>query len=173
MQATLAKYGIDGIWHFTDLSNIQSIIDNKGLLSLAEAKKKTIAIPTPGGNQWSHDADKIKGVDEYVHLAFLDDHPMLYVAKQDQRIKDPVWLKISTAILNHADVRYTLEVSNKAGVPLLNAQQAIAQLDFEVLFTRTDWKDPQIQARRKIALKAEILIPNQVAIGMILGKKNG
>ena len=173
MQAALQKYGIDKIWHFTDLSNIQSIIDNNGLLAFSEARKKTIAIPTPGGNQWSHDADKFKGVDQYVHLAFIDDHPMLYVAKKDQRIKDPIWLKISTVILAHPDVRYTLDVSNKEGVPLLNAQQAIEKLDFEVLFTYTDWKDPHIQARRKIALKAEILIPNQVAIGMILGKKNG
>ena len=98
---------------------------------------------------------------------------MLFIAKQDQRIIDPVWLKVSTAVLDHPDVRYTMDVSNKAGVPVLTAQQAINELDFEVLFTRTDWKDPEIQARRKIALKSEILIPTSVPLQMILGKKNG
>ncbi len=173
MQATLQKYGVDGIWHFTDRTNIQSIINNRGLLSLTESRRLGKPIPTPGGNQWSHDADARKGVDQYVHLAFLDDHPMLFAAKQDKRITDPVWLKINIATLAHPDVRYTMDVSNKAGVPVLTAQEAIEQLDFEVLFTRTDWKDPAIQARRKIALKSEILIPSHVPIAMILGKKNG
>ncbi len=173
MQATLQKYGVDGIWHFTDRTNVQSIIDNRGLLSLTESRRRNLAIPKPGGNQWSHDADARNGVAQYVHLAFLDDHPMLFVAKQDQRITDPVWLKINIATLAHPDVRYTMDVSNKAGVPVLTAQDAIEQLDFEVLFTRTDWKDPAIQARRRIALKSEILIPNHVPIEMILGKKNG
>lgn len=173
MQATLKKYGIDGIWHFTDRSNIQSIIDNQGLLSLTESKRRAVRISIPGGNQWSHDADRIKGVDQYVHLAFISDHPMLYAAKQDGRIKDPVWIKIKPDVLENALVRYTAEVSNKKGVPLLTAEQAIAQIDFEVLFSRTDWKDPQIQARRKVAMKSEILIPTQVAFGMLLGTKNG
>lgn len=173
MQATLHRYGVDGVWHFTDRTNVQSIIANDGLLSLAELKRRGTAIATPGGNQWSHDADARKGVDRYVHLAFLDDHPMLFAAKQDKRITDPVWLKISTAVLAHPDVRYTMEVSNKAGVPMLTAQQAIELLDFEVLFTRTDWKDTAIQARRRIALKSEILIPSHIPIEMIVGKKNG
>lgn len=173
MQATLQRYRIDGIWHFTDRSNIESIIQYQGLLSLAESRRRTLTIPRPGGNEWSHGADENKGVDQYVHLAFLDDHPMLFIAKQDQRIIDPVWLKVSTAVLDHPDVRYTMDVSNKAGVPVLTAQQAINELDFEVLFTRTDWKDPEIQARRKIALKSEILIPTSVPLQMILGKKNG
>lgn len=173
MQATLQRYGIDGIWHFTDRSNIESIIQNHGLLSLAESRRRKLTIPRPGGNEWSHDADEFKGVDQYVHLAFLDDHPMLFVAKQDQRIIDPVWLKVSTAVLDHPDVRYTMDVSNKAGVPVLTAQQAINELDFEVLFTRTDWKDPEIQARRRVALKSEILIPTSVPLQMIVEKKNG
>jgi len=33
IQATLEHYGVRSIWHFTDISNIQSI-ENNGLLSL-------------------------------------------------------------------------------------------------------------------------------------------
>jgi len=33
IQATLEHYGVRSIWHFTDMSNIQSI-ENNGLLSL-------------------------------------------------------------------------------------------------------------------------------------------
>lgn len=173
MQATLQRYGVNGIWHFTDRTNVQSIISNGGLLSLTESRRRNLAIPKPGGNQWSHDADALNGVAQYVHLAFTDNHPMLFVAKQDQRITDPVWLKISTAVLAHPDVRYTMDVSNKAGVQILTAQEAIQQLDFEVLFTRTDWTNAEIKERLKVARKSEILIPNHIPIGMILESKNG
>ena len=83
MKSTLKKYNIDAIWHFTDESNIDLIKANGGLLALGELERRGISIPSSGGNQWSHDADKYKGVHEYVHAAFLDDHPMLFAAKQD------------------------------------------------------------------------------------------
>ena len=130
-------------------------------------------MPVPGGNNWSHDADAIKGVDEYVHLAFLDEHPMLFRAKQEFRIADPVWLKIDASILLEEGTRFTNDVSNKSGVEILTPDVARDIIDFEVLFTRTDWKDPEVKARRMAAIKSEILIPTIVPINKILGFKNG
>lgn len=173
MQATLQRFGIKKIWHFTDQANIQSIMDNGGLLSLSELRRKQMDIPAPGGNQWSHDADVKKGVDEYVHLAFTNDHPMLFIAKKDKRIATPVWIQISTEVLASSYIRYTMDVSNKKGVCLLTAQEAVAELDFQVLFTQTDWKDPAIQERRKVALKSEILIPKRVPKEMFIEFTNG
>ncbi|HHL0997540.1 DarT ssDNA thymidine ADP-ribosyltransferase family protein [Pseudomonas sp. CD3(2023)] len=173
MKNLLSKYGVDGIWHFTDLSNLQSIIDNGGLLSLVEANKRGIKIPAPGGNEWSHDADKINGVDNYVHLAFLDDHPMLFHTRNDGRTPNPIWLKISIDILDTDGVRYTSDVSNKTGVPLLSPEVARNEIDLEVMFTYMDWKNPEIRQRRSQALRGEILIPSVVPVNMILGKKNG
>ncbi|WP_017326246.1 DarT ssDNA thymidine ADP-ribosyltransferase family protein [Synechococcus sp. PCC 7336] len=173
MNTILAKYKFDGIWHFTDRSNLALIQEHHGLLSLGEARRRGVAIPVPGGNEWSHDADKLKGVDEYVHLAFVDDHPMLFRAKQEGRIPDPVWLKIKSSILLEEGVRYCSDVSNKSGVPILNAYEAKDQIDFDVLFTYMDWRDPDIQARRQAAIKSEILIPIFIPIEQILGLKNG
>jgi len=173
MKTILAKYKFDEIWHFTDKSNLDLIVENKRLLSLGELKRRRINIPIPGGNDRSHDADRMKGVQEYVHLAFVDDHPMLYRAKQKGRIPNPIWLKIDSSILLEDNVRYTSEVSNKAGVPILQPEEAKEEIDFEVLFTRTDWRDPEIQARRQAAIKSEILIPDFVPIEKILGYKNG
>lgn len=167
MKSILSKYKFDGIWHFTDQSNIKPIFENKGLYSLGELQRKGIAIPAPGGNQWSHDADAMKGVQEYVHLAFLAEHPMLYAAKQDGRIGNHVWLKIDSAILLAPDVKFTKEVSNKAGVQLLTPEEAAQQIDFEVLFTYMDWRDPTIQARRRLALKSEILVPRHIPLDCI------
>ncbi len=86
METILKKYKFDGVWHFTDRSNIKLIKEHQGLLSLREAERRRIVIPAPGGNKWSHDADRIKGLHEYVHLAFVDDHPMLFRAKNEGRM---------------------------------------------------------------------------------------
>lgn len=173
MDTILAKYGFDGVWHFTDKSNLELIQEHKGLLSLAEAERRGIQIPVPGGNEWSHDADKMKGVHEFVHLAFVDDHPMLFRATQEGRIPNPIWLKIKSTILLGAGVRFCADVSNKAGVQILAAEEAKEQIDFDVLFTYMDWRDPEIQARRKAAIKSEILVPDFIPIDQILGFKNG
>ena len=89
MQQIVKKYNIDGIWHFTDRANIDLIKQHGGLLSHAELIRRNVAIPAPGGNDLSHDADHCKGLDEYVHLAFVDDHPMLYAysAESDHRFR--------------------------------------------------------------------------------------
>ena len=173
MKTILHKYKVEAIWHFTDKSNIELIKHNGGLLALGELQRRGVVTPAPGGNQWSHDADRIKGVHEYVHAAFLDDHPMLYIARLDARIPNPVWLKIDASVILGENVRFTNDVSNKAGVELLTPDQAREQIDFEALFTFMDWKNPEVQTRRRTALKSEVLIPRYSPLNKILGKKNG
>ena len=173
MNSILEKYKFDCIWHFTDFSNLDLIMEYNGLLSLCEIELRGIKVPKPGGNTWRHDADKIKGIHEYIHLAFIDDHPMLYITKQDGRILNPIWLKISSSILLKEDVRFCSDVSNKSSVAILDADEAKTQIDFEVLFTYMDWRDKEVKARREAAKKSEILIPNFISIEHILDFKNG
>lgn len=173
MQSILTRYRIDAVWHFTDRSNLALIQQHLGLLSLAELRRCGVEVPVPGGNDWSHDADVMKGLDEYVHLAFLDDHPMFFRAKQESRIANPVWLKINASILLEEGTRFTSDVSNKSGVKILTPDVARDMIDFEILYTRADWKDPEVKARRMAAIKSEILIPTIVPISKILGVKNG
>jgi len=173
MKTQLERYGVGALWHFTDKSNLALIDQHRGLLSWGELQRRGVVVPSPGGNDWSHDADTLNGVDDYVHLAFLSDHPMLFIATQDGRIKEPVWLKIDLSVLLDQGVRYSNDVSNKAGVRLLTSEEAKEQIDFEVLFTHTDWKDPEIKARRRIALKSEILVPRLIPIDKIIDCKYG
>ncbi len=173
MKNIITKYKFDVIWHFTDRSNIELIKQHRGLLPLSELEKKGVKVPAFGGNQWSHDADRQKGLHQYVHLAFLDDHPMLYIAKQDGRITDPIWLKIDSSIILESGVLFCSDVSNKSGVATIDSNQAKHQIDFDVLFTYMDWTAPEIQIRRQSAIKSEILVPHVIPIEKILGYKNG
>ncbi|MCY3689495.1 MAG: DarT ssDNA thymidine ADP-ribosyltransferase family protein [Gammaproteobacteria bacterium] len=172
MKSILEKYGFDGIWHFTDRSNLK-LIGEHGLLSLAEAERRGIEIPSPGGNDWSHEADRAKGLHEFVHLAFVDDHPMLFYARREARILDPIWLKIRSSILLQEGLRFSSDVANKSGGQILTSEEAEEQIDFDVLFTYMDWKESDVQARRQAAIKSEILVPNVVHVDQILGYKNG
>jgi len=175
MESIIKKYKLIGIWHFTDRANLDSIQECGGLLPLKVLNDNGIEIPVPGGNDWSHEEDERRGLDAYVHLCFLDNHPMLFRARQEGRIQDPIWLKIDASVLLAPNVRFTSEVSNKSGVRLLNHSEAVSDIDFEILLPPfVDWRGkPEIHDRRNAAEKSEILIPDIVPIDEILEVKNG
>lgn len=92
----------------------------------------------------------------------------LRVARQDGRIVQSKFLQISADVLRTAGVMFTADVSNKSGIHLMDFASAVEQLDFDVVYNRTDWKDAAIQARRQAAKKYEILVPKHVPINHIL-----
>lgn len=173
MQEIIARYGITALWHFTDEANFTSIDQQGGLLCYAELLRRGVAIPVPGGNDWSHDADARVGVHEYVHLAFLPNHPMLYIAKRDGRIPSPYWLKIDPSVLLLPGVYFCPEVANRAGATFLDSAQAVTGIDWEVLFTRTDWSNPATMQRRRAAEKSQVLVPNMIPLDKIIAVHNG
>jgi hypothetical protein len=149
------------------------IKERGGLYSLAMLRRMKIEIPAPGGNEWSHDADGRIGLDRYVHLCFRPTHPMEYVARQDGRIVDSVYLQIHPDVLKISGVMYTAGVSNKSGMRVYTLDQARDLIDFEVLYTGTDWRDPEIQLRLQNAEKCELLIPDHIPVELIRNFPNG
>ena len=161
------------LYHFTDRRNLPSIREHDGLYPMTELRKKNIKVVAPGGNQWSQDADGIKGMDAYVHLCFRNNHPMEYLARQAGRIGDTIFLQIHPDVLTWDDVLFTDDVANKAGVETHTIEEAGKIIDFEVLYTRTNWSDPKVQARLQQAEKYEILIPEKIPLKMISNLPNG
>ncbi len=72
----LQKQGIEYLYHFTDIRNLSSIKEQKGLYSRGYCEKHNINIPKPGGDKTSTNLDKIYGLEDYVRLCFVKDHPM-------------------------------------------------------------------------------------------------
>jgi hypothetical protein len=161
------------LYHFTDRRNLPLIRKHGGLYPMSKLRKKNIEVPAPGGNEWSQDADGIKGMDEYVHLCFRNTHPMEYVARQDGRIKDTIFLQIHADVLLWDGVKFTPDVSNKSGVKVYTMEQAKKIIDFEVLYTRTDWRDAEVQKRLQQAEKYEILVPKKIPLELIRNLPNG
>ena len=167
------RYAVTRLYHFTDRRNLPSIRELKGLYSLAKLREMGAEIPAPGGNDWSHDADKLKGVHRYVHLSFKSHHPMEYRAREEGRIKDSVFIEVHPDVLGWPGVMFTPDVSNKAGVTIHPIAEAKELIDFEVLYTRTDWNNPLIQQRLQKAEKSEILVPDHIPIELLRNIPNG
>lgn len=117
----------------------------------------------------SWDLDLARGIDPYVSLCMTRNHRMKYVAEQDGRLTDAVYLGIDPQVLKTPGVMIAFGVANANDVRILPLEEAIAALDVEVLYNRTDWSDPAIQARLSTAEKFEVLVPHSVPRPLIAG----
>lgn len=164
----LSKFAPICFYHFTDTRNLDSIRASGGLHCLRVLRERGVEIPAAGGNDWSHEADEARGLDDFVHLCLRNQHPMEYVARKDGRIIASKYLRIDPRIVSVDGIRFTEDVSNKAGVPLLTLAEAAERLDFEVIYSWTDWRKPEIQKRLRQAAKYELLIPERIQLDSIL-----
>lgn len=173
VQDRFLEYSVTSFFHFTDRRNAPSIREHGGLYSLAALRTMGIPIAAPGGNDWSRDADTSRGLDRYVHLCFRPNHPMEYVARQDGRITDALYLQVHPDVLGKSGVLFTPDVSNKSGVEAIPVADALDMIDFKVLYTRTDWSDPEVQQRLRQAEKYELLVPDHIELKFIRNLPNG
>lgn len=155
------------LYHFTDRRNVPLIKQTGGLYSWVELASRGVNVPAPGGNRWSRDADQISGVDNYIHLCFRANHPMEFAARQDGRIGDTIFLEIQPQVIELDGVRFAPDVANKSGVETYTISEASTMIDYDVLYTWTDWSDPEIQQRLRQAEKCEVLVPNHIPLRYI------
>jgi hypothetical protein len=167
------RYRVTHFYHFCDRRNLPLIQELGGLYSLEKLEEMGVDVPAPGGNDWSRDADRRKGLHRYVHLCFRNNHPMEYQARQEGRIVDSIFLQIHPDVLKAEGIQYTADVSNKRGVQLHPLEDALEVIDFEVLYTRTDWKNREVKQRLDQAEKCEILVPDHIPLELIRNLPRG
>jgi hypothetical protein len=98
---------------------------------------------------------------------------MEHLARENKHIGDTVFLQIHPEVLKFDGVKFTPGVSNKSGVQIHSIEEAKKLIDFEVLYTRTDWNDSTIQYRLQQAEKCEILVPDHIPLEFIRNIPNG
>lgn len=163
----LERFGISCFYHFTDTRNLPSIKARGGLHPWSQIKGTVVA---PGGNDWSHDADAAKGQDNYVHLCFLPEHPMEWVARRDGRIIESRFLRIDPSIIHTPGILLCPDVANKSGVEMLGLAEAVGEMDFEIIApAHKQWLDPPLFERKKQACKYELLVPATIPLSLISG----
>jgi hypothetical protein len=122
------------LYHFTDSRNIPLIRKLGGLWSTAKLREIGVNF-YPGGNQHSLDADRMFGMDKYVHLCFSMRHPLAYLSNQDGRIEKLQWIFIEDVkeIFQIEGTRYCQEVSNKSGADHHSLDYARENFDAEAM----------------------------------------
>jgi hypothetical protein len=166
IQEILNRNGITSIWHFTDRSNLESIAEN-GLLSLSNILDQDINVSRYGASESSHSQDKRKGLDKFVHLSFVKDHPMYHIAKWDGRIIDPVWIEIDTSILTDDNTLFSNMLANTYNASIFQSEDLERMINFDKILLKNH------SYIRKEARKAEIMVSNQITIEQFKGIHNG
>ncbi|GEM_PF-1742536 len=153
---------IDYLYHFTDKSNVSSIFEHGGLYSWKSCLKNGIRITRPGGNSLSRELDSRKNLDDYIHLAFNQEHPMLFVAKNEGRISNPEILRIDTSVIFWISTLFSDRnaASNQARIG--GTINDFRSIDFSIACGST-WNSPD----EKSAFQAEVLVHSHIPLEYI------
>ena len=164
LKETLNHYNIKSIWHFTDRSNLESI-KKHGLLSLNLLTQNSIDVSCYGANELSHSLDRMRGLDRYIHLAIIPDHPMQYIKKRNGEIPNPIWLEIDISVLFENKSKCCNQVANSSIAHCYNIEQIDKVIDLKALLNKPHWSNP--------IRKAEIIIADKIDFSKIKGVHNG
>jgi len=160
----LQQRGITKLYHFTDRANLESIKQKGGLFSWYYCKQNNISISKPGGSQTSWSLDFRKGLQNYVRVSFIRDHPMMYIARNDGRISNPVILEIATDLIYLKSTKYTSQNAAKNDAFADNTLEAFNKIKFNLFSKRyLDLLDDE-----KHYYQAEVLVLEKIPLESII-----
>lgn len=160
----IKNQGITKLYHFTDRSNIQSIIDHGGLFSWQACDNRNITINRPGGSCDSRFHDNRLKLGNYVRLSFTREHPMMYAAKTDLRIYDPVILEIDLSVAGLSSTKFSDRNAVKTGAIIKNGYEGAKNIHFSTVRQRTHFDLPE---EEKEFYQAEVLVFEKVPLSYI------
>ena len=160
----LENNGISKLYHFTDRENLESIIKNGGLYSWADCRDKGITIAKPGGSQQSRKLDTRDGLQYYVRLSFTSQHPMLFVAKNEGRISDPVILEIDLEVVYWKGTKYADRNATKTGAKVGETLKDFKRIHFQTIKAKKHFDLPEDE---QVFYQAEVLVKNFIPLDFI------
>lgn len=166
-KSILDKHHITKLYHFTDFDNLESIIKNGGLLSWGDCRDKGITIPKPGGGgpgstSWS--LDEKAGLEHYVRVSFTTQHPMMYVAMNEDRISNPVILEIDPEVIYDVDTKFSHINATRREAQVGGELEDFKRIHFESVKARTHF---DLDIDEQPYFQAEILVKGMIPLSAI------
>lgn len=163
----LEQHNITKLYHFTDRDNLESIINNGGLHSWKDCEERGIDIPKPGGGgqgslSWS--LDLRDGLEYYVRVSFTRQHPMMYVAMNENRISNPVILEIDPEVIYNEDTCYADCNATRNGANVGSSLEDFKKIHFQTVKAT---KHFDLDADEQPYFQAEILVKNFIPLKYI------
>lgn len=159
------------LYHFTDMSNIPSIRLHNGLWPLCYLTNNKIDFKA-GGSKESHERDRAKGYDRHVHLCMTTEHPMEYIARNDERRLDAVFLEIDNSVLAKRDILFSAGICYAHDVIPCPIHEAKG-VDFDAIRRGKESTDALMVDRYRKVTKYELLIPSHISLRYIRNIPNG
>jgi hypothetical protein len=100
----LSDQGIDHLWHFTDIRNLESIHRERGLLSWAGVSARGITNAYMVANDISRSCDKRLGREHFVRLSFIPNSWFFHRVRREIQL---VWMRFSMQALSLGEVFYS------------------------------------------------------------------
>ena len=160
----LRQNGINKIYHFTDYSNINSIIENGGLYSWYACKKNGIKISKPGASDLSRNLDLRDNIENFVRLSFTPDNPMMYMALREGRISKPVILELEPELIYWHGTKYSNVNATKRNKVIGDTIEFFKAIKFSILKKGNYLK---LSNEEKPFYQAEILVKEKIPLNMI------
>ena len=173
-QNLIETKNISKLYHFTDRDNLASIIKSGHLYSWDYCQTNGININKPGGNSLSRELDEKKGLQNYVRLSFNKDNPMLYRAKQEGRISNPVFLEIDPLVIFFRKTLFSKENATKTGVYACSSFETFFDIvsakdnpSLKILETFGFGEEAILDKTKFINPKAEVLVYERIPLEYI------
>lgn len=159
--------GIRKLYHFTDRDNLEAIINNGGLYSWKDCEYKGISIPKPGGGgpgSLSWELDARKGLENYVRISFTRNHPMMYVAMNEERISNPVILEIDPSVIYDENSKYSNMNATRNGANIGARIEDFKSIHFNTVKAKNHF---DLDTNEQPYYQAEILVKNFIPLSLI------
>ena len=164
-QDILETHQIYCLYHFTDIQNLPSIINNKGLFSLKKCEEKAIQIRKYGSSEKSRIKDRIKGLDKYIRTSFNKKNPMMYLAIKEKRINHRVLLYIDRILIYRKDTLFSNINAESSSAVVNGSLENFKTIRFNLL--KNSYADSAYTGNQRFFM-AEILFNEKIPARQIL-----
>lgn len=153
--------GIDSFYHFTEVSNLESIIENGGLYSWNGLEHRGINASL-SSNELSRQLDVQKNLQDYVRVSFSNYHPMSTKVELEDG-KKLVWLEIDLDVALWESTLFSDMNATDNNVTVQGGFDFLKNLDFDVFKQRYN----NLNSLEKKKYQAEILVKDFLPIKYI------
>lgn len=155
---------VNKLYHFTDKQNIESI-KRKGLLSAQEIRNIGICSKYASSDD-SRKIDQEMGLDDYVRLSFVKDHPMMFTSMTAYGL-NPVIIEINPLIALMPNVFFSNRNALKKGANIGSDASDLEQVDFNIINSNIPYYSLN-DVESKNSYQAEILVKRRIGPEFIL-----
>jgi len=103
----------------------------------------------------------VKGLDKFVHLSLIKEHPMQYNKVREGLIPNPVWLEIDISVLFENHSRCCNQIANATSAVCHDIQNLAEVIDMDSLIN-----NPYCSYEIK---KAQLIVANRIDYSKIKG----